>query len=264
MLIQYLYYIIVTKGASLGYLANIKNFVSDLYRCDIRKSVVLSTAKCGTVWYFGIHLGLLLCLPMLRPMVKGMKNSVFLYGTALVLVCTIIIPELAVVFLDCSRHIFSVNIRFPLQNNFVICCLMGYYLENRINVNNIPPRSWILLIISSLISSILAVIYLKGAIPTGSNVWLMLFPVGVVYLSVKRAFLHVHLPAKFATALQHLGGAVFSVMIFEGIVRATILTNFPKVFATYGMSYLLTIIVLFICLSLGLILKKLPYIRNIL
>ena len=70
--------------ASFGYYINevlahreefdLTSFIPDLYSRD----------QIPQFWYLYAYLGFLICLPFLRPMVKNMRNSVFLYLIAAV------------------------------------------------------------------------------------------------------------------------------------------------------------------------------------
>ena len=259
MIIQYSYYCCVTGGDA----ATLRNFIADIYRCDLGKSEVLKTCKAGTVWYFGIHLGLLLCLPLLRPMAVNMKNSAFIYVAGLILVCTIIIPELAAAYFSARNYGFAVNLRFPLQNIYIFCVLMGYYLEHRVNVENITIKQWKMLGVGVIVSQLIAVVLLRGGLPTLGNVWCMLISTAVLYLFVKKLFTRVRVSEKVATVMRTLGASVFTVMMIEGVIRATLIRAFAWPLELYWMSFVLAATVLVIGLVIGLVAKRIPYIKNI-
>lgn len=259
--IQYTYYYFTIDNAHDS--ITIKNFISDVYRCNLGSSVVLTTCKAGTVWYFGIHLGFLLLLPLLRPMAVGMKNITYVYAGGLLMLCTVIIPTLAFDYLGIPKSQFAINARFPTANIFVLCVLLGYYLEYRVNVQSLTVRHWKLLGVVAVVCSILAVHTLNGAIPTLNNIWLMLVPTAIVYLGIKKIFTVVQLSSMWEGVLSKLGSAVFMVMMIEGIVRASLIKVFSLTLKSYWMSFPLALSVLTICLAIGLIAKKVPYLKNI-
>ena len=265
MIIQYTYYSLVVDGE----LNTIKNFVVDLWHCNLGKTGVLMQSGAGCVWYFGIHLGLLLFLPILRG-VKRLDTSTLIYLFVAYIVLSMLLPALYTYGTGLPSKGFAVIQRFPLDNYFIYYVLVGYFIEHRINIDRLKTWHWGMLFIGTLVSFAVTLWHYNGK---GGNINIdlatfsvfMIIPTVALYLSTKKMCRGITAWGSCANILSKLGAAVFTVMFFEGIIRKLIrlwMPQFPY-YTEYWASIVVSIVTLIVGLAIGLVFKRIPYIKKI-
>ena len=101
---------------------DLTRFVPDLYSRD----------QIPQFWYLYAYLGFLICLPFLRPMVKNMRNNVFLYLIAAVFVLSSILPLIDEKIL-LERYSLNPNMKLEwLMEVIFIYPVMGYFFHHRL------------------------------------------------------------------------------------------------------------------------------------
>lgn len=181
-----------------------------------------STGVSVPYWYLYAYLGLMLMLPLLRPMVRVMSNMTFayLFGIHVVLYC--ILSPIAVA-LDLG----------PANRDLLICLvepnvfyfLMGYYLAHRFDWSLIKKRHtailWGFAAAAVLTMYLLARLGFQrgGTVGFDYHESLILFPIAAIYASVHELFAHHTAPAWLRRLLTELGGCVFGTYLLEGILR---------------------------------------------
>lgn len=232
-------------------------------------------AECWQSWFLYAYLGLVLMLPLLRGMVQSMQKAHFLYLMILLAVMGVLLPAGFYIVFD-SVPPMCVKSYMPLINNILFPFIMGYYIEHHVDVLALSWRK-IACCCGALFLLCLFVVVLtchvRLHLPTlahaeiGKLSWYVssspLLAVAV-YVLCKKLFVRRIKGGYVRAVLMHLGHAVLTVMIFENIFRFI----FREYFERYDTSYLpsVYVAVLSVCsgLIVGLILKKVPYLKKIL
>ena len=173
-------------------------------------------------WYLYAYLGLLLMLPLLRPMVRAMSNMTFLYlaGLHVVLYCVLSPIALALGLGTMHPDLLAV-----LAEPYLFYFLMGYYLAHRFDWSLVKKRHllglWVLAAAAVLGMLLLA---RQGMARWGSVSFdylrsLMVLPVVAIYATVHLCFANHTPPNWFKRLLTELGGCVFGTYLLEGILR---------------------------------------------
>lgn len=267
---QAVYYAVACGENGIG----IRSFLSDCYWGSIEKGYVLGWTGAGTVWYFYVYIGILLMLPFLRSMVKGMEAVHFHYLFAIQMVFFVLCPALFVMITGNSTKDFALIKYLPLCSNIFIYVFAGYYAEHVVKLENLRKKHFIWLITAAVIIIMLAAMmpewvrvrmnaprveqYVPGMIQY------LLVPCITLYLIVKKWVASCSLSCKVTSVLQVLGGAVFTVMLVENILRQQLGTFFSAYETTYLPSVLVSCLVCVIGLLLGVICKKIPVLRKLL
>lgn len=267
---QAVYYSVACGENGIG----IRSFLSDCYWGSIEKGFVLGWAGAGTVWYFYVYIGVLLMLPFLRNMVKGMETVHFHYLFAIQMVFFVLCPALFVMITGVSPEDFALIKYLPLCSNIFIYVFAGYYAEHVVKVETLRKKHFIWLVTAAAMFIILASMMpewtqirmfgsrVKQYVP---GVWpYLVVPCITLYLIVKKFVTSFSLSGRVTSVLQSLGGAVFTVMLVENILRQQLGTFFSAYETTYLPSILVSCLVCVIGLLLGVICKKIPVLRKLL
>lgn len=118
--------------ASFGYYIN--EVLAQREEFDLTRFIpdVYSRDQIPQFWYLYAYLGFLICLPFLRPMVKNMRNSTFLYLIAVVFVLHSILPLIDSKIL-LNRYALNDNTKLEwLKTEIFIYPVMGYYFHRRL------------------------------------------------------------------------------------------------------------------------------------
>lgn len=92
------------------------------------------------LWYLYAFISFLMALPLLRPIAKNFKNEHFLYMAICALVFTGVLP-VAEYFLWKGNLALNGDLRMTwLTSNAVIYPLIGYYIENRMDVRRAKKK----------------------------------------------------------------------------------------------------------------------------
>lgn len=189
---------------------------------------IYGNSATTALWYLYSYIGLLLLLPFLRSMVKGMKPTDFVYLLIGYIVFVGVLPCLEYLLWGGSvtlNESFS-SVLFVTQNVFF--ALMGYYLEHIFESKNNNKKFILVGIVLSIISIIgtcLITYYQMIRAETCSTAQIESFfncficiPAMTVYLLIKETSSKIN-RKRAQMVLQIFGSAVFGVYLIEKIVR---------------------------------------------
>jgi hypothetical protein len=267
---QSLYYSWMCGENGIGF----RSFLGDCYWGNAGKSYVLGWTGAGAVWFLYAYIALLLMLPFLRTMVKGMELMSFYYLFALQIILCVVVPALYVLVTGNTPKGFGVLTYLPLCGNVLVYVIAGYYAEYKVSVEKLKKWHTLCLIAASVVFVLLAGMmpewarlrmgaeYVSQDVP-GLTAY-MLIPCITVFIIVKKLLSSASEKKWVVNVFRALGGAVFVVMLVENILRREICVLFPD----YGKSYSTSILVSFhvwLCgLLLGLVCKQIPILKKLL
>lgn len=183
--------------------------------------VLIEEYWMSAYWYLYAYLAFLLTLPFLRRLAKAMKEKEFLYLLLLVLLFFGFLPVLWYLF---TSKEFVLNPNFSIgwiAGMSVFYPLLGYYLENRLDIRRISGKLLAVLWAADLVCIALTCIATsRASLAAGYHVQshlMALIPVNtaVIYLSFKKLLL-LH-PAKGfgGKLLQTVGDCTFGIYLFH-------------------------------------------------
>lgn len=229
-----------------------------------------STGVSIPYWYLYAYLGLMLMLPLLRPMVRAMSNMTFAYLAGLHVVLYCILSPIAVAF-DLGPANRDLLISLVEPNLFYF--LMGYYLANRFDWSLVQKRHigilWVLAAAAVAVMLLLAQLGFRrgGTVGFDYHESLILFPVAAVYCTVHELFAHHRPPAWLRRLLTELGGCVFGTYLLEGILRHYLGFVFERLEPRIHVlpACLVWVLAVVVCgLAITWVLKKLPGMKKLL
>lgn len=224
-----------------------------------------------TIWYLYAYLTLMLMLPFIRPMAKGMGNASYLYMIVLqIFFCGFVTTGISIYEGEkffCDYCVLQTNhsIAFSIMYG-VFFMLVGYYLEHRINLAAATRHlKWILPV--GFLSQAAFALYISACFDghlKGVNGSFLLLPCIGTYLFFK---LHLSVSAPFVKKMiLWMGSGVFFLMMSENIFRKFIerpLLQYAEL--NIYLEDLLAVILCCLCgLLLGGMLKKLPLLKSVL
>jgi surface polysaccharide O-acyltransferase-like enzyme len=224
------------------------------------------------LWYLYSYIGLLLLLPFLRSMVKGMRQKDFIYLLIGHIVLVGILPCLEYLIWGGSVTLngsFS-SVLFVTQNMFF--ALMGYYLEHVWKENKRSVIVGIILSAVSIVATCLITYLLMVREGTGSAELLESFfncfvciPAMTVYCGVKSVSSKIK-SQRVQKLLPVFGSAVFGVYLIEKLVRLLTRTVYTA-FSPFVGSFIASLVWCFAtcCLAFLIIipLKHIPGIKKL-
>ena len=221
-------------------------------------------------WYLYAYLGVMLMLPLLRPMAQHMSDSAFRYMIVL-----------HVIFFGGSATVGALTgwgqINDSLQSMLLVpelfYFLLGYYLVHRFSWEVMDRKKlfalWALAALS--VGVMLGLAHLS-VLRTGTsgigyhNGW-MLFPVLAVYCTVRMLFAARSIPTRLGKILLTLGSCVFGTYLMEGMLRHAFGPVYealePRIHVLPACMIWVVLVVL--CgLAMTWVLKQIPVIKKIL
>lgn len=268
-LIQFSFYFVCfhSQGSDIG----VASFIESIYT---KRSYPISRTNALAVWFLYAYLGFLLLLPLLRVMVQNMKNEHFLYLACLQITFSVLLPSSYIIGMGKASDTFALAEYLPLCNNVFLYIIAGYYIEHRLDVNQLKRRHFCVLTAISLLSIVAACAAPEIARQrtnasiltqyTPGIIQFLLIPCCTLMLSLKKALNKTTLPERWIRVLKYAGGAVFCVMIIENILRKLFaILLFDNYYSTYMPSIWVTCIVWIVGILIGCIVKKLPLIGKL-
>lgn len=234
------------------------------YREFLRHCVMGQTCVHGNaaVWFLYAYLAYILLLPLLRIMVKHMTNLHFLYLFAVqILLCAFVPYEKT----GCSSWL-------PFCNGVFVYILAGYYVEHRVEVKSIGKKYFFLLIAGSVCCVLLSAAMcevdrlLAGRETIRQGVLCfnggLLVPCITIYLLVKRWAQSLH-SLRWGGLLKTLGGAVFTIMLTENILRWVAgICVFRCIGGGYAADICIVLLACTIGFPVGILLKRIPVVNR--
>lgn len=221
-------------------------------------------------WYLYSYLGILLMLPLLRPMVKTMSDMTFVYLAALHVVIYSVLGT-AAFCLDLGP--MNPDFLLPVIEPYLFYFLMGYYLACRFSWELMDRRRMVILWVLAVLA--VAAMYLfadvsverNGTVSINFQKSLMIFPIFAIYAGMHKLFAERTIPSWLSRCLSSMGGCVFGAYLLEGILRHELGFIYqwlePKIHVLPACLVWVTVVVL--CgLAVTWVLKKLPGFRKIL
>lgn len=230
-------------------------------------------------WYLYAFIPYLIALPLLRPLAQNMKNEHFLYMAIIGIFFMAILP-VSEYLLWQGEHTLNTNFRFGwITSSAVIYPCLGYYLENRMDVNKAKkyiPVLWIINIATIMISCYMT--YYKATITGVCNEGnsqtfhssFVLINVITLYITFKCLF-NNPLPYKLTSLISSIGGATFGMYLIHTIVMGLVTRSHILEFMrnTIHINYLISsfiycLIVFIVAYGIVLIMKKIPLLKKLL
>lgn len=232
-------------------------------------------------WYLYAYSALMLMLPLLRPMVRSMTDSSFVYLFLLHFIYQGIIGPLGYLLgfgdfygnIEMGQINISGNFYFPLVEQTLFYFLMGHYFARRMNWEIISKKivSW-LIVASAVAVGIMAWFTWDDFSSHGYRSQdffesLLCIPVFTVYVLCHK--LCENKPASGASGrvITTLGGCVFGAYLLEGILRVELGFIYEALAPAIHVlpACLVWVFAVGVCgLGITWILKKIPLIRKLL
>lgn len=236
------------------------------------------------LWFLKAYLGILIMLPILRIMARGMKSVHFAYMLVVQIVVCCCIP---VVLLFAGKYYGCCFINqwlpfraesqtLPFSYGYCIFyMLLGYFVEQKQDVvAKIRLRWWCAAGVMSLLMGLVCMICAFMVNPDmevrQSVVFLASFlpvPCIAFYQTVRVLSRHVQVESLYAKVLALLGAASFTVMLFENLFRINLSPMIKDMIEPsdgYWLSgVVLSVVVTMSAMLLGIILKQIPGIRRL-
>lgn len=215
------------------------------------------------VWFLYGYLAFLLMLPLLRLLVQKMSNAHFLYLFTIHLILWAFIPATDT---RCTEYL-------PFSNQVFLYALAGYYAEHRVDLRAITSKIKLGLIAASVLCILLGALMCEAERILTHAVCLrqeilcfqgcVLIPVITIFLLVKSGMQKIQNPG-LEHLLSVLGGAVFTIMLIENILRDTaalcVLRYMPL---TYKSSVIISLLACIMGFPIGVLMKKIPFINKL-
>lgn len=228
------------------------------------------------VWFLYGYLGMLLLLPILRPMAQNMKNSHFILLMALQLACLVILPAISA--LVAGETDFFLNSFLPFADGVyppfcwthcIFYALLGYFLEHRVQI--LPSnRGLAALGAASVLSLLIGCVTIHSTLDGNIdlNPFLknfLMVPSCFLFLSARRYCGGANLSTGVQRIVTTCAGGVFAGIMLENIIRLLLL---PHIYACTGHGYAATclavLLVILVSLAFGVGLKYIPGLGKIL
>ena len=249
----------------------IKNFFIRLYKGDITIPY----------WYIYAYISFLLSYPFLRAIVKSLPEYGYKYLIILSVFFVSIIPCLEYRFSFGKITLNEYGKVSWLFTNIVIYPLIGYYLENIINIQKINKKH-ILILLAFSIFGILAscyMTYLKHRVTgicneeqTQDFMDIFNLPICIfTYLFVKKVFYRLKFNCFTNNVILSISSCTFGIyLIHIAILQSDFINNLHKnLTEVFHFNYmiailLLCVLIMLICYFIVFLLKKIPGIKQLL
>lgn len=235
-------------------------------------------------WFLYAYVGVLIMLPFLRFIAAALTDRWMLYLLGVQMIFCCFYPALCLClgkYLGLSNfndwlpfHPETDNLPFS-AGYCMFYMLLGYYVEHRISFEWWNKYKKIL--VATAVICLLAGMFcmeitrqLVGEIRINlSNLFLTSFlpiPCATVYLTFKYGIVKKERKGMFQNITATLGSAVFTVMLTENLFRVSWYSCFSALEQQLGLipaSYLFTLAIFFAAILVGIVLKRIPFLRNI-
>lgn len=236
-------------------------------------------------WFLYAYIGMLLMLPLFRPICRCAADAVFVYLFVVQFVFCCVIPAAALCMGEYEGYsVYSNWILFqpelgtlPYSAGYCIFYLLtGYFLEHRLSEKIWQKHSGVLLVVAGLcivaaVVSTDATRRIQGApLLQEAVVFQTAFlpiPCAVFYMALKSWCARRQIQPRCRSAVAALGAAVFTVMLTENLFRISwgglwgvLDSHLPVIPAALVYSGIICVA----ALLLGLVLKQVPFLKRIL
>lgn len=249
---------------------SVKRFLSRLYKGSIQLSF----------WYLYAYLAMLMSIPFLKSIARNLSDSSFLYLIGLYFLYISVLPCLEFLMWEGDGSIDS-NVRIDwILSNIVLYPIVGYFLENRIDINKVRRKNIIVIWGIGILGLAAAcgMTYYKQKITgllseTDSQEFhnaFVLFPCMAIYITIKYICSRVHIPALLHKIITSIGACTFGIYLIHSAILGSAFAS--KLWDFLGneicmnrmaVPFIVSFIVFGIGLLITLILKKVPIIRRL-
>lgn len=234
----------------------------------------------GSYWYLYAYIGMLLTLPFLQRIAKQMDKKDFIFLVSIHFAFSTLLPLINIVMKATGGEggfVLSGDMSMPLATaKAFFYPLMGYYLDRRVDITTFDRRRVIQLIsiasVGILISSVCT--YYEGEAMGGyTQNYVQLFDYVtaiVAFLMIKYLFAtcweSIH--KNTVRVLSYVGSLTFGVYLLDPYLRAIFYKMFENllepILPMLIITFLWIIVSMLVCGSITALLKKIPYIRQLL
>jgi len=116
------------------------------------KTIYTSTVSSG-YWYLYTYLAFILMLPFLRRLAKGMSNKEYIYMVILFFAMNIL--PIIEFFIWKGKITHNNNFSLFVVRNYIFYPLIGYFIDERLDIGKFNKKNLLIMIISSIISIII-------------------------------------------------------------------------------------------------------------
>ena len=237
--------------------------------------VLIQKNWMNVYWYLYTYLGFLLILPLLQKFAHALSDKLYQYMIFLVLLITGILPVLLFILFQ-GNLLLNENFTIGgIASMIVFYPLLGYYLENRVDIKKCSARFiaclWganLLCIFATCLATHMRRMQ-TGVFEQDYLMQLIPFHVIALMISARKLFSVVHCSSKLQTVITTVGSCTFGIYLFHGLFLRTpqfsIWTHVP-----FPESLPLTCVVIR-CLEIMLfsgiltfLLKKIPIVKKLL
>ena len=229
-----------------------------------------STGISEPYWYLYAYTALMLMLPVLRPMVRGMSNSTFVYLMLLHVLYQVVSGPVG--FLVGAGSLYE-KFNLPLVEGTLFYFIMGYYFGHRFSWSDVRKRAvGFMAIVSVGAIGIMMALTWSDLVKNGESTQffmesLLCFPVFTVYGAVCVFFRNRRVSPGMSRFIAGLGGCVFGTYLLEGILRRELLFLYdylePRLHVLPACFLWILAVVISGCV-ITWILKKVPILRKLL
>jgi surface polysaccharide O-acyltransferase-like enzyme len=237
---------------------------------DFLSAVYSSPPVVAAYWFLYSYLAVLMLLPFLRRMARGMTNKEFLYLALLEVVWMGVWP----IF----RYLFDLdapNLALPLVALNIFFFTMGFFMEHRLP-ERFYARKYAYIGIGLSIGLIAVsgfMTWLKasqtGDVSKGGSqsfhLGLIAIPTLVAYFLIKYLCKRVSFPKWLSRAIVWLGGTAFGIYLIENIVKAKlkfVYTGLLPYLHTLGACLVWVVAVLIVSAIVVGLLKLIPLVKR--
>lgn len=225
------------------------------------------------LWYLYAYISFLIMVPFLRILVKNMTEQHYIY-----------LLSIAIIF-GIGREIFSAftglwtnsNLAILLINSIIYYPLLGYYIENIIDMSLIKKRQIIVSIVILLVSGYISVILNYNQIQQTRNILDQSYlatcsyiQAPIIYIIIKwisgnvNNFNNHFILSKF---IYLIGSATFGLYLFDEFLRTIIYWKIFTIISPFINIIFACFISIICCILLGtpiiLIIKKIPLLKKL-
>jgi len=215
------YIIVIVVFSFLVYLYDYRN---DISKADFSSFFpLIYSSQIWVYWFLYAYLAFLLMMPLLRKFARAMDGRTIAYFIALKVIFFGVIPALEYCV---NRRALQINIALWLINDNIFYPIVGYWIENSLDVRKIRPRhlAWgVLAALCCIAVTCFLTVYKKSfdgyysdEISQYFHNFFIAIPTIVVYVLVKRAFVQATLSE--ALRLLYLGGLTFGVYLLHAVI----------------------------------------------
>lgn len=223
---------------------------------------------CGFMWFLYAYLGFLVVLPLLRRAVKNMVVEEFYTLLVLNFVLNSFIPVLNIIFaklgIESIQIVSQFSVPFSQVDSFFYP-IMGFYIDNKINIKNISIKKYIIICMLIIITCSI----FNGIIPSFTNVLTIVLFIIIKHLFVIR--LEEIQNNKTGRIISFFGSLTIGVYVLEPCLKNIVFYQYDRIMSNVdSFSSMITVSFIWLIFSMSVsffityFLRKIPFFKNIL